>query len=437
MLINQLAKRLSPFSVDILSNKLDMKKLIVLLILVVSPLLLAAQVKKVAILETVDKEGTISYPIKLMLRANLSKAITNTNGYEAYDRTDMDAIMNEQDFQRTGMVSDDQIKRLGEMTGASYVLVAEAVKVDEQNMFITAKILDVESARTERTDNELMNTSPAEIQNGCASLAAKLFGRSANVSSSSSSSGFQARSGSNDYVESTLGLNMKMVYVEGGQFQMGATSEQSGAKSDESPVHSVTLDSYYISATEVTQAQWQAVMGTTIHQQASKAGDSVRSVGSDYPMYYVSWEEARAFCSELSALTGKTYLLPTEAQWEYAARGGKKSRSSQYSGSYSVDAVAWYKSNSGGRQHPVGKLRANELGLYDMSGNVWEWCMDWKGLYSSDAQFNPTGPSSGSDRVLRGGSYLSLAGGYRVASRSGTSPSSRSKILGFRVVCLP
>ena len=101
MLINQLAKRLSPFSVDILSNKLDMKKLIVLLILIVSPLLLAAQVKKVAILETVDKEGTISYPIKLMLRANLSKAITNTNGYEAYDRTDMDAIMNEQDFQRT------------------------------------------------------------------------------------------------------------------------------------------------------------------------------------------------------------------------------------------------------------------------------------------------------------------------------------------------
>ena len=407
---------------------------------------LPAQVKKVAILETVDKEGTISYPIKLMLRANLSKAITNTNGYEAYDRTDMDAIMNEQDFQRTGMVSDDQIKRLGEMTGASYVLVAEAVKVDEQNMFITAKILDVESARTERTDNELMNTSPAEIQNGCASLAAKLFGRSANVSSSSSSSlssssssssGFQTLSGPQDYVESTLGLNMKLVYVEGGQFQMGATSEQSDTDSDEYPVHSVTLDSYYISATEVTQAQWQAVMGTTIHQQAAKAGKSVMRVGSDYPMYYVSWEEARAFCSELSALTGKTYLLPTEAQWEYAARGGKKSRSSQYSGSYSVDAVAWYSSNSGGSQHPVGKLRANELGLYDMSGNFWEWCNDWYGSYSSNAQFNPTGPSSGSDRVLRGGSWYNSAGYCRVANRSSGSPSGRGNLRGFRVVCLP
>ena len=417
---------------------MKMKRSVVVIIMLLTLVIqLPAQVKKVAILETVDKEGTISYPIKLMLRANLSKAITNTNGYEAYDRTDMDAIMNEQDFQRTGMVSDDQIKRLGEMTGASYVLVAEAVKVDEQNMFITAKILDVESARTERTDNELMNTSPAEIQNGCASLAAKLFGRSANVSSSSSSSGFQALSGSNDYVESTLGLNMKMVYVEGGQFQMGATSEQSDAYSREYPVHSVTLDSYYISATEVTQAQWQAVMGTTIHQQASKTAYSVESVGSDYPMYYVSWEEARAFCSELSALTGKTYLLPTEAQWEYAARGGKKSRSSQYSGSYSVDAVAWYEPNPARRQHPVGKLRANELGLYDMSGNVYEWCNDWYGSYSSNAQFNPAGPSSGSNRVLRGGSWIGSAGFCRVAFRGDLSPSHRGNVLGFRVVCLP
>ena len=149
-----------------------------------------------------------------------------------------------------------------------------------------------------------------------------------------------------DYVESTLGLNMKMVYVEGGKFQMGATSEQIGADSDAYPVHSVTLDSYYISATEVTQAQWQAVMGTTIRQQASKAGFAPNGIGSDYPMYYVSWDEARAFCSKLSALTGKTYLLPTEAQWEYAARGGKKSRSSQFSGSHSADAVAWSSSNS-------------------------------------------------------------------------------------------
>ena len=436
MLINQLAKRLSPFSVDILSNKLDMKKRIVLLILIVSPLLLAAQVKKVAILDVVDRTGTVDVFSMFLLKSELTSAISKTPGYEAYDRTDLDQILSEQNFQRTGNVSDDQIKKLGEMTGASYVLVAEAM-VSGGFMAVAAKILDVETAGIFASENEMMKASAEDIKSGCSKLAAKLFGRSANVSSSSSSSGFQALSGSNDYVESTLGLNMKMVYVEGGQFQMGATSEQSGAFSNEYPVHSVTLDSYYISATEVTQAQWQAVMGTTIHQQASKAGYSVKSVGSDYPMCYVSWEEARAFCSELSALTGKTYLLPTEAQWEYAARGGKKSRSSQYSGSYSVDAVAWYESNSGRSPHPVGKLRANELGLYDMSGNVYEWCSDWYGSYSSNSQFNPTGPSSGSERVVRGGCCCHDAGYCRVAYRSSNSPSRRSSNYGFRVVCLP
>lgn len=140
------------------------------------PLVAVAQVQKVAILETVDKEGNISYAIKLMLRSNLSKAITNAPGYEAYDRTDMDAIMGEQNFQRTGMVSDDQIKRLGEMTGAAYILVAEAVKVDDQNMFITAKILNVETAKTEVTDNALMGVSASDIQHGCESLANKLLG---------------------------------------------------------------------------------------------------------------------------------------------------------------------------------------------------------------------------------------------------------------------
>lgn len=132
--------------------------------------------QKVAILETVDKEGNISYAIKLMLRSNLSKAITNAPGYEAYDRTDIDAIMGEQNFQRTGMVSDDQIKRLGEMTGAAFILVAEAVKVDDQNMFITAKILNVETAKTEVTDNALMGVSASDIQHGCESLANKLLG---------------------------------------------------------------------------------------------------------------------------------------------------------------------------------------------------------------------------------------------------------------------
>ena len=137
--------------------------------------MMSAQVKRVAILETVDRENKVSYANKLILRANLSKAITQTSGYEAYDRTDVDAIMSEQNFQRTGMVSNDQIKRLGEMTGANYILVAEAVVVDSKNMFITAKLLDVETARTIMTDNVMMGTSADAIQEGCMVLAKKLF----------------------------------------------------------------------------------------------------------------------------------------------------------------------------------------------------------------------------------------------------------------------
>lgn len=153
-----------------------MKKIVFLFCLAISSVFGFADVVKVAILEPVDRDGSVAYAHKLMLRSNLAKAIANTPGYEAYDRADMDAIMSEQNFQRTGMVSDDQIKRLGEMTGASFILVSEAVKVDDSNMFITAKILNVETARVDRTDNVLMGASAADIQNGCISLAQKLLG---------------------------------------------------------------------------------------------------------------------------------------------------------------------------------------------------------------------------------------------------------------------
>ena len=159
-------------------------KTILFLFLLISGMM-SAQVKRVAILETVDKENKVSYGNKLILRANLSKAITNTAGYEAYDRTDIDAIMGEQNFQRTGLVSNDQIKRLGEMTGANYILVAEAAVVDANNMFITAKLLDVETARTIMTDNVMMATNPEAIQEGCIALAKKLFGNTEPTSTNS------------------------------------------------------------------------------------------------------------------------------------------------------------------------------------------------------------------------------------------------------------
>ena len=229
-----------------------------------------------------------------------------------------------------------------------------------------------------------------------------------------------------------------MVYVEGGTFQMGATSEQGrDYYSDEIPVHSVTLSDYYIGKFEVTQGLWEKVMGTTIHEQRIKAGySSTNGVGSDYPMYYVNWEEAQEFCTRLGQLTGKNYALPTEAQWEYAARGGVKSRGYKYSGSNTIGNVAWYSDNSSSSTRPVATKQPNELGLYDMSGNVWEWCSDWDGYYSSESQSNPTGPSTGSRRVLRGGSWGYYAGGCRVSYRIGNYPSYRNFNYGFRVVLL-
>ena len=160
-----------------------MKKLFFLACMMLSAVMVSAQeTKRVAILETVDRQGNVSYSQKLILRSNLAKAITNTYGYEAYDRTDIDAIMSEQDFQRTGLVSNDQIKRLGEMTGAKYVLVAEAVVIDANNMYVTVKLLNVETAKLEMINDKMMGTSPAEIQKGCEALANTLFGRDNNKS---------------------------------------------------------------------------------------------------------------------------------------------------------------------------------------------------------------------------------------------------------------
>ncbi len=237
------------------------------------------------------------------------------------------------------------------------------------------------------------------------------------------------------YTETVSGLSFDMVYVEGGTFRMGGTEEQGeDARVDEKPVHSVTLSDYYIGKFEVTQGLWKAVMGTGVEEQMEKAGWSdLRGVRDDYPMYYVSWNEAQKFVSKLSELTGKKYVLPTEAQWEYAARGGVKSRGYKYSGSNTIDDVAWYAGNSETAAHPVGTKLPNELGIYDMSGNVCEWCSDWYSDYSDVSQTDPTGPSSGFYRVHRGGSWNFNAGYCRVSSRSYDLPGSRGDHLGFRV----
>ncbi|MBQ7238672.1 MAG: formylglycine-generating enzyme family protein [Bacteroidales bacterium] len=216
-----------------------------------------------------------------------------------------------------------------------------------------------------------------------------------------------------------------MVTVEGGTFTMGATSEQgSDADSDEKPAHSVTLSDYSIGQTEVTQALWKAVMGS----------NPSYFVGDDLPVEEVTWNDCQEFVRKLNQLTGKTFRLPTEAEWEYAARGGCKSKGYKYSGSNTLGDVAWYTDNSGSKTHEVATKLPNELELYDMIGNVMEWCQDWYGSYSSNAQTNPAGPSSGLYRVFRGGSWNIKARYCRVSYRNCYTPGDRDNYLGLRLV---
>ena len=219
------------------------------------------------------------------------------------------------------------------------------------------------------------------------------------------------------------GVQFKMIRVEGGSFMMGAPDKDSDAYDDEKPLHRVTLSDYYIGETQVTQSLWKAVMGDN---PSNWKGDNL-------PVEHVSWNECQEFIKQLNKKTGKTFRLPTEAEWEFAVRGGKKSQGFKYSGSNNIGDVAWYGDNSGSKTHPVKGKRANELGLYDMSGNVWECCQDWYGDYSDSAQTIPLGPSSGSNRVLRGGSWNNRARLCRVASRSYYSPVDRYDGSGFRL----
>lgn len=249
-------------------------------------------------------------------------------------------------------------------------------------------------------------------------------------------SGFILKNSSDDVVNIDTILNIDtalletidMVFVEGGMFRMGATEEQvEDAMEDEYPVQSITLSDFYIGKYEVTQELWEAVMGN----------NPSRFYGANRPVECVSWIECQEFIERVNKVTGKTYRLPTEAEWEYAARGGNRSNVYKYSGSNDISEVAWFGENSLLETHVVGKKKANELGIYDMSGNVYEWCSDWYGNYSSGEQTDPQGPATGSYRVYRGGSWGNFAKYCRVSDRSSFPPDYKDDILGFRLVLVP
>jgi formylglycine-generating enzyme required for sulfatase activity len=213
----------------------------------------------------------------------------------------------------------------------------------------------------------------------------------------------------------------EMIFVEGGTFQMGNNS----GEEDEKPVHSVTLSSFNIGRYEVTQSQWFAVMF-----------DNPSHFDKCYqcPVENVSWNDVQIFIKKLNVLTGKNYRLPTEAEWEYAAKGGKDSKGYIYSGSNDINLVAWYSENSKSLTHAVKSKQPNELGIYDMTGNVSEWCSDWFGYYNSNSINNPTGVISGNQRVMKGGGFGNSVGFCRITARARYFPLNSQMWNGFRLV---
>jgi len=358
----------------------------------------------------------------------LSCDLANLGKYAVLPRTDsIDKIIEEQRRQRSGITDQERIKRLGAGRNAQYVLSGSVEKLGTLNKF-AADILDIVDgsyidgyAEQYRTLAEGFTLIPK--------LAALLSGQT---------------------VEMVASANF--VRVEGGTFQMGTPS---GGENNERPVHTVTVKSFSIGKYQVTQKEWYEVMGTTVRQQRDMAKPpELPGEGDNYPMYYVSWHEAVEYCNRRSVKEGLTpayrgsgdyitcdwnangYRLPTEAEWEFAAKGGTKEYlTTEYSGSNSIDAVAWYYGNNGGRAKPVGTKAANSLGIHDMSGNVFEWCWDWYGSYTSGSQIDPRGPVSGTYRVKRGGSWdIISVDFFRSAFRKSDTPSRRTSTIGFRLV---
>ena len=233
-----------------------------------------------------------------------------------------------------------------------------------------------------------------------------------------------------------------MIFVKGGTFKMGSND----GYADEAPVQSVTLSDFYIGKYEVTVAQYRQFCTATNHrfpdppkpEWYEEHENAVQWQWNDtYPIVNITYFDAIAYCQWLSELTGEHYTLPTEAQWEYAAKGGSKSKNYKYAGSNDIDEVAWYDETTRERgPRSVGRLKPNELGIYDMSGNAWEWCLDYWGNYSAKAQKDPTGPAQGGYKVIRGGSWYYVDDMAKLTSRDGPKPGKPNFNYGFRVVKL-
>ena len=372
----------------------------------------------------VDKKSVGSLPWNGNLKEGMHLLEVRKNGYRSQQKTIQLAQQQKLDvaFDALSAIQGNLSVNFKPFGSDVYV---DGVKVGQSPRVFNGVLVGNHNVEIRKSGYTTSRQTVTISEGQTASISGSLTSTASTSSTNALSSNSSSPSGNTITFPVKNGINIEMVKVEAGSFNMGVTSEMENPFEDEKPVHRVTLtNDYYIGKYEVTQALWKTVMG---NKPSRFKGDAL-------PVEQVSWNDCQKFITKLNKLTGKNFRLPTEAEWEYAARGGKKSRGYQYSGSNTLGDVAWYYDNSGNKTHAVGTKQPNELGIYDMTGNVFEWCQDWRDSYSSSPLVNPMGAASGSNRVRRGGSWGSSARGCHTSFRNGNAPDDRYGSLGLRLV---
>lgn len=386
-----------------------------LCLLLITDCLIAQQSRKtVAVLNLVNAGGVDNNEISI-LTDRFTSALFNTNTFKVLERDKMNEILKAQDFNMSDNCNSTECAvQVGQLLGVE-IMVAGKVGKFGQTYTVDLRMMDIVTGELLKTGAENYKGDKEGLLDVIESMAYKLAGISISEKAPSE-------------ISTLTKLANNMVFIKGGIYEMGDIFGE-GWPQDRLPVHRVRINDFYISKYEITQKEWREVMGTN---------PSYFKDCDECAVETVSWYDVIEFIKKLNTRTGKNYRLPSEAEWEYAARsGGLKDKSDETKKESDIDPIAWFDKNSAGRTHPVGMKQPNSIGLYDMKGNVWEWCQDWynENYYSQSSSDNPKGPITGTSRVLRGGSWDTFNTDFlSYLHRNSSNPGFRNSEIGFRIV---